>query len=282
MRLKQSALDKAFAVTSFYEGGYCAISGNSDGQGLSIGFLQWNFGQGTLQPLLLRVFNEFPQIAQDLFPDGGQWLKLALDNGTAYDWSLQIQIDNKVVDPWYTALYNLCSTPEFQKIQQDAAQQYVDYAVNMCNEFELTTDRAFALMFDIAVQCGPMNGYELAEPTYQSKLEAVANAAVRKCNPKWQDDVGKRKLAIVYSSDFGRGWSRVLFDDESAFEDETAPLQEPVQEMPIQKDWKTILTQKLDEPDKWIKAVEAAQEDSDLGDMEIIKYLPELIVKIGG
>lgn len=281
MKLKQSALDKAFAVTSYFEGGYTAIAGNSDGQGLSLGFLQWNFGQGTLQSLLLRVFNEFSQLTE-LMPENGKWLLGSLNNGWIMDWAAQIQDNNKVVGPWRDALYNLCCTPEFQKIQQDAAQEYVDYAVNMCNQFGLTTDRAFALMFDIAVQCGPMNGYDLAEPTYIEKLAAVANAAANKCNPRWQDDVRNRKLAIVYGQNMGRGWAGVEFNDYQAFEDETAPHPEPVQELPAQKDWKTVLTEKLDEPDKWIKAVEAAQADSDLGDMEIIKYLPELIVKIGG
>lgn len=219
MKLKQTALDKAFAVTSYYEGGYCGIAGNTDGQGLSLGFLQWNFGQGTLQPLLLRVFNEHPQLT-NLMPENGKWLLDALQNGWIMDWALQIQDNNQVIDPWYTALYNLCCTPEFQKIQQDAAKEYVNYAINMCNGFGLTTDRAFALMFDIAVQCGPINGYELAEPTYAEKLEAVANAAVRKCNPQWQDDVGKRKLAIVHGVDFGRGWADIEFDDETAFEEE--------------------------------------------------------------
>lgn len=219
-KLKQSTLDKAFAVTSYFEGGYNAISGNGDGQGLSLGFLQWNFGQGTLQPLFMRLFNEFPEVAEAIFPEGGKWLKDALENDWVMDWALQIQENNKVVDPWKSALYSLCNTEEFRQIQKDAAQEYVDYAINMCSKFSLTTDRSFSLMFDIAVQCGPVNGYDLAEPTYINKLEAVANASVKRCSTMWQSDVGKRKLAIVYSKDMGRGWANVEFDDNLAFEED--------------------------------------------------------------
>lgn len=232
LKLKQSVLEKAFDVTSYFEGGYSAVVGNFDGQGLSLGFLQWNFGQDTLQPLFLRLFNEYPEVAEAALPDGGKWLKDAIENDWAMEWAAQIQVNNQVVDPWKSALYNLCCTEEFKQIQKDAAQEYVEYAINMCNGFGLTTDRAYSLMFDIAVQCGPISTYELIEPTYTDKLEAIANAAVKKSNSKWQSDVGKRKLAIVYGKDLGRGWAGVEFNDENAFEDEITilPVQEFIQE----------------------------------------------------
>lgn len=220
LKLKQSTLDKAFAVTSFFEGGYCAISGNFDGQGLSVGFLQWNFGQGTLQPLFIRLFNEFPDIADVTLPEGGKWLKDAIENNYVMQWVKEIQVNNRVVDPWKSALYKLCQTEPFIQIQKDAAETYVNYAINMCNGFNLITDRAYSLMFDIAVQCGPISSYDLAEPTYIEKLQAVADAAIRKCSLLWQDDVRKRKYAIINGKDMGRGWAKVEFDDQAAFETE--------------------------------------------------------------
>ena len=45
-------------------------------------------------------------------------------------------------------------------------------------------------------------------------------------------------------------------------------------------DWKAILNKVSDSPDKWIKGIETAKEKSNLGDLEIFKYLPELIEKI--
>jgi hypothetical protein len=218
--IKKSILEKVYANTAYFEGGYKALAGNADGQGISLGFLQWNFGQKTLQPLLLRVFNDYPQLAIGLLPSEGQWLKLALDNDTAYDWSLQIQENNYVLDPWRTAFYSLCCTPEFQQIQNDAAQVYLNIAINMAEGFGITTDRGLALCFDIAVQLGGLRPYELAEPTYIEKLEAVANAGVAKSSSRWQEDVRKRKFAIVYGYDLGRGYSGIEFTDESMYEEE--------------------------------------------------------------
>jgi hypothetical protein len=54
----QEVKAKALTITSFFEGW---LAGNFDGQGMSYGYLQWNFGSGTLQPLFLRLFNEFPE-----------------------------------------------------------------------------------------------------------------------------------------------------------------------------------------------------------------------------
>jgi len=303
---KQSTLDKAFAVTPYYEGGYNAIAGHNDGQWLSLGLIQYNLGQGTLQPLFYRLFNEYPQIAEDTLPEGGKWLKNALDNGWIEQWALDIQEYNsdteahyKVIDPWYTALYNLCNTEEFRQIQRDASQKYVDAAIRLCSEFNIYTDRAFCLFFDIAVQKGEYyQGYALIETDYFEKLVAISNYAADTSNESAKLDVRIRKLSITngrdMSADLGmdqyhlKGWCSVEFDDQSAFEEETQQS-EPPSETPVtvseekpDKDWKQILSEKVSEPDAWIKVVEAAQEKSDLGEFEIVKYLPELIVKIGG
>lgn len=48
----------ALNITGSFEGnvGWKNISGNFDGQGISLGLLQQNLGQGTLQPLLIEMF----------------------------------------------------------------------------------------------------------------------------------------------------------------------------------------------------------------------------------
>ena len=48
-------------VVSRYETGGCwaGATGNSDGQWLSLGVMQWNFGQGSLQPILARFRSKF-------------------------------------------------------------------------------------------------------------------------------------------------------------------------------------------------------------------------------
>jgi hypothetical protein len=56
-------------ITGSYEGesGWNTISGNSDGQGLSLGLLQQNLGQGTLQPLLLQMKVQNPTLWASFF-----------------------------------------------------------------------------------------------------------------------------------------------------------------------------------------------------------------------
>ncbi len=50
----------ALNITGSFEGtqGWKNITGNFDGQGLSLGLMQQNFGQGTLQPLLIKTFKQ--------------------------------------------------------------------------------------------------------------------------------------------------------------------------------------------------------------------------------
>lgn len=66
---------RAFAVslniTGSFEGNssWSTIANNSDGQGLSLGLLQQNLGQGTLQPLLIRIRRERPEILKQIFTD---------------------------------------------------------------------------------------------------------------------------------------------------------------------------------------------------------------------
>jgi hypothetical protein len=50
MALTDSLKDKLLRNTGFFEGndGYSTVSGNFDGQGISFGIIQYNFGQGTL------------------------------------------------------------------------------------------------------------------------------------------------------------------------------------------------------------------------------------------
>lgn len=57
--------EKCFLLTAAFEGGgYTALSGNFDGQGVSFGFLQWNLGRGTLQPLI-KAMHEHDPVAFD-------------------------------------------------------------------------------------------------------------------------------------------------------------------------------------------------------------------------
>src|SRR5262245_6138993 len=55
---------KALRITSTFEtgkpGGFGGLTGNFDGQGLSFGLMNWNFGTGSLQPLLKEFLSKHP------------------------------------------------------------------------------------------------------------------------------------------------------------------------------------------------------------------------------
>ena len=71
--LNQPAALRCLALTSSFETGsmppecFCGITGDFDGQGISFGALQWNLGQGSLQPLLQEMFENHEQVARDIF-----------------------------------------------------------------------------------------------------------------------------------------------------------------------------------------------------------------------
>ena len=46
-------------------GCFSCVTGDFDGQGISFGALQWNFGQGSLQPILERMLRNHREVIKD-------------------------------------------------------------------------------------------------------------------------------------------------------------------------------------------------------------------------
>lgn len=212
LNVKQEVWQKAKAITHTFEGGQAC--GNFDGQYLSMGVLQWNLGQGTLQPILKEVFETYGAKSwglQDLY-------QAILDDSKDF----YAQINNygtRLIEPWQTRLNELNNSEEFQDISDKYCTYYKNKAIEICESFGITTDRAFCLAFDIAVQCGGLERYEMVETEYFDRLTSMAEVTAIKCG-KWADDVRKRKMAIVRGCDQGRGWAGVEFDDMSMYESE--------------------------------------------------------------
>ncbi|ANF94906.1 hypothetical protein [Paenibacillus bovis] len=225
--LKEDSIQKAIKITGAFEGrGYTNIAGNFDGQGLSLGFLQWNIGQGTLQPLLLKYINNYKVDAQTIF--GNHYSKLTqVLNGSKQEqmnWAKSITDGRKIQNDWKEQFIKLCNTNEFQKIQNDAMSTYIDMAYNMADEFNLKSERGLALVFDIAVQNGgfkssiknsikaKINTNQLTE---KEVLTVIAQAAVDKSKAKYQGDVNSRKFTIVNGTGTVHGKSYNLEKDFS-------------------------------------------------------------------
>lgn len=207
---KDDAIQKAIKITASFEGsGYANIAGNFDDQGLSIGILQWNIGQGTLQPLLSSFLNNHKSLAQNIFGDHYAALVKAMqgNKNEQMTWAKSINDSrNKIKSDWKEQLVAMCNTKEFQAIQNKAMDTYIQKAYSLANTFNLTTERGLALVFDIAVQNGGFKQEQINAIKQKIKkgnlneaeaLKIIAQAAVDKSKQKYQNDVKSRKFTIV-------------------------------------------------------------------------------------
>lgn len=193
---------------------FAGLTGNFDGQGISFGVLQWNLGQGSLQPLLNRMLADHPAVIANIFHDRLAELKgvLALTIPKQLTWSKSIQDPAfRLFEPWRGMFKALGRTPEFQAIQVAGAEQKRATAAALCKKFQVTTERAMALMFDITTQNGSISAatealiradYAKITATKKTDIELerlriIANRRAEAANPKFVEDVRARKLCIA-------------------------------------------------------------------------------------
>ena len=227
------ALTGSFETSRMWPQSASGLAGNFDGQGISFGTLQWNLGQGTLQPMLNKMLSDHPDIMANAFGDGFDALKTMLAGPTvaqlAWAQSVQDTTGKAVADPWKSRFVELGRTPEFQAIEIAAADGYRKKGEELFERFALTTERAMALMFDIAVQNGDISSKveTLIRQDYAAipdgtdplqaevlKMQAVANRRAEAAKPESVEDVRRRKLLIANGTGTVHG---VQYDLESQF-----------------------------------------------------------------
>jgi len=209
------ALTGTFETSSGVPDCYCGVAGNFDNQGLSFGVLQWNIGQGTLQPLLSEMISTHRDVAASIFQDDLPALVTVLASTRADQlrWAQSIQDPHRfaVFEPWRGFLRALGRTPEFQAIQVEHADQIRRNAESMCRQFGVVTERALALMFDISVQNGSISqatatkiradfasiGPGDPNDVEVARLRSIANRRADAASPAFVEDVRVRKLAIA-------------------------------------------------------------------------------------
>lgn len=210
------ALTGTFETNQPLPGCFSGLSGDFDGQGISFGALQWNFGQKSLQPLLQEMLANHRPVMETVFHSQLAVLTEALnsDHDELMNWtrSIQHQVNHTLHDPWRGMFKSLGRTDECQAVQTDQAEAMFQRAEKYCREYDLWSERAVALMFDIRVQNGSIpslvraqiqtdvqelssdlddDGRELA------KLRIIANRRAEAANPRWVEDVRTRKLCIA-------------------------------------------------------------------------------------
>ena len=187
----RSALEIALNISGSFEGddAWANLSDNFDGQGVSLGLLNQNLGQGSLQPMLIRMRDEHPQALKTLLgPDHlrgllqmlSQWQTAAridsedaplsvLDDpgedggpqATAADhasvvWAVANLYDSagRFVPAWQAELSALASSPDYVSIQIEAAAR--DHELALADEARIGVRelRSYLFLFDVQVQDG--------------------------------------------------------------------------------------------------------------------------------
>jgi len=165
----KSLLELCLKVSGGFEAGtgpsYTSLTGNFDGQGMSAGILQWNAGQGTLQPLIKAIGNAMGwDKAKTFFTSDIQAFSQLPAGAPAIAWCLShyIASGSKNLDPsaaarWVTFL----SQPESIAAQvQIASNGVLAHAqrevVAYAPAFVGLSTRPYAFFFDLVTQEGGM------------------------------------------------------------------------------------------------------------------------------
>ncbi len=211
------ALTGVFETDATFPDCFAGLSGDFDGQGISFGVMQWNIGQGSLQPLLARMDSEQPRVFEQVFNTQAAELRAVLASSPAeqMDWARSIQDPrHNLIEPWRGQFKSLGRREEFQRIEVAAAADHFVAARAWCDEFGVGSQRALALMFDIRTQNGSIGPVvkaqiladfaalpsELDDEAEVAKLRIIANRRAEAASPRWIEDVRRRKLCIANGS----------------------------------------------------------------------------------
>lgn len=213
---------RCLALTGAFETGapipecFAAVSGDFDGQGMSFGALQWNLGQGTLQPLLKEMDRAYSDILKEIFDNHYPVLRAMLEarRDEQLAWARSIQDPKRfvLVEPWRGLFKTLGRREKFQNLQVKHAGQLYQSAIALCRVYRVRSERAVALMFDIKVQNGSISelvraqieqDFEQLERSGDrdhkevARLRIIANRRAEAAHPRWVEDVRARKLTIA-------------------------------------------------------------------------------------
>jgi len=215
---------------------FAGLTGNFDGQGLSFGVLQWNLGKESLQPILKELLLNHHEVMRGIFKDDLPKLEemLAWSKDEQVAWAARLStIDQfNLIEPWNSYFKSLGVTLECQALQLKYAEEYYQKVEKDFYNLELTSERAYALLFDIAVQLWhvPIDQIwadfdETGVEDEVEKLVIVAKRSAERANVKFRQDVLDRKMCIATGSgkvhgdwicveNFGITMKEAVFEEE--------------------------------------------------------------------
>lgn len=153
MEKKQTLFDICLSTTASYEGAsFDTVTNSFDGQGLSLGILQWNIGTGSFRDHILSFvnvmnFDYFPVPIAPLY---------SLNNNDAVKWVKDVVLDNvgNVKPEWLSSFKRFLTEPSIINQQKRACDKYFHQAKCISSKLGFSHDNLRAMMFsfDIAVQ----------------------------------------------------------------------------------------------------------------------------------
>lgn len=190
-------LETCLQVTGKFENGtpaYDAMTGNGDGEGISIGLLQWNAGQGTLQKLVASIGAAMGWTrAKSFFVSDIQQFS-TLNPAAAITFAKQHYLDDtnqsRLAPAAATAWRNFLNTPESIAAQQvyaesttlAQAQRYAQkYVANYADR-----SRVVAFFFDLVNQEGSMSTVAVADGNGDEAI-AFAKTQDAACAALWAE-----------------------------------------------------------------------------------------------
>lgn len=176
-------LDLAFEITGSFEGtNWGTISPNFDGQGISVGKFQWNYGQGSLMSKILIPFiNKYGENALNSFFPEAISKSAYMTSKEAVIFSQRMQTRTfsfksrkfiySMKSNWTSSWNSFLTDQRIIEIQKNASSSLASKAWSYLEKYNLPKDKLhFCFCFDVVVQNGGFNGFEY--PGWNDKSES--------------------------------------------------------------------------------------------------------------
>jgi hypothetical protein len=221
----KKALEMALLITSAFEGAhsttlqYDSVAGNFDGMGMSFGVIQWNFGQGTLAPVLLDMIDVDVDAFKACFDSKADYDTLVEALRSSTDAQMRWATNQQSGRPfkWKEPFKKIGAIQKFNDIQLKHASKYHDYVVRCVNWIRLLQPdlmekielQTYCALYDLCVQQQTLNpAYEnistrinSEKPKTQNQLLIiVVEERAKKASSLYQADCLSRRRGILQQS----------------------------------------------------------------------------------
>lgn len=206
--------DRCLQLTADFEGhGFQRVAGNFDGAGLTWGIIGFTLQHGEIQSILTEIQQRFPNLVASAFGGLSDIILNQLRNPWPEQlaWANSISIGSnkiRIEAAWERAFGTLGGDPEVQRIQLTRVQKYWNIARRDITLYQLRSEAALALCFDIAVQNGGIDTDTEAKriaswinnnpgASERELLIRIADVVAENSRPQYVEDVRSRKRTIA-------------------------------------------------------------------------------------